>query len=50
MENYNMQNNAGGGKLETLNKFAVNLNERAQRGNLTLSSAGMRRSVECCRY
>ena len=34
MENYNMQNNAGGGKLETLNKFAVNLNERAAAGKL----------------
>lgn len=34
MENYNMQNNAGGGKLETLNKFAVNLNERAAVGKL----------------
>ena len=34
MENYNMQNNAGGGKLETLNKFAVNLNERAAAGEL----------------
>lgn len=34
MENYNMQNNAGGGKLETLNKFAVNLNERAAEGKL----------------
>ena len=34
MENYNMQNNAGGGKLETLNKFAVNLNERAAAGIL----------------
>lgn len=34
MENYNMQNNAGGGKLETLNKFAVNLNERAASGKL----------------
>lgn len=34
MENYNMQNNAGGGKLETLNKFAVNLNERAAAGRL----------------
>lgn len=29
-----MQNNAGGGKLETLNKFAVNLNERAAAGKL----------------
>ena len=48
MENYNMQNNAGGGKLETLNKFAVNLNERAAAGKL--DPAGMRRSVECCRY
>ena len=34
MENFNMQNNAGGGKLETLNKFAVNLNERAAAGKL----------------
>lgn len=34
MGNYNMQNNAGGGKLETLNKFAVNLNERAAAGKL----------------
>ena len=34
MDNYNMQNNAGGGKLETLNKFAVNLNERAAAGKL----------------
>ena len=34
MENYNMQNNADGGKLETLNKFAVNLNERAAAGKL----------------
>ena len=34
MENYNMQNNAGGRKLETLNKFAVNLNERAAAGKL----------------
>ena len=34
MENYNMKNNAGGGKLETLNKFAVNLNERAAAGKL----------------
>ena len=34
MENYNMQNNAGGEKLETLNKFAVNLNERAAAGKL----------------
>ena len=35
MENYNMQNNNGaGGKLETLNKFAVNLNERAAAGKL----------------
>jgi len=34
MENYNMQNNAGGGELETLNKFAVNLNERAAAGKL----------------
>ncbi len=34
MENYNMQNNAGGGKLETLNKFSVNLNERAAAGKL----------------
>lgn len=34
MENYNMQNSAGGGKLETLNKFAVNLNERAAAGKL----------------
>ena len=34
MENYNMQNNAGSGKLETLNKFAVNLNERAAAGKL----------------
>ena len=34
MENYNMQNNVGGGKLETLNKFAVNLNERAAAGKL----------------
>lgn len=34
MENYNMQDNAGGGKLETLNKFAVNLNERAAAGKL----------------
>ena len=34
MENYNMQNNAGGGKLETLTKFAVNLNERAAAGKL----------------
>lgn len=34
MEDYNMQNNAGGGKLETLNKFAVNLNERAAAGKL----------------
>lgn len=34
MENYNMQNNAGGGKLEILNKFAVNLNERAAAGKL----------------
>lgn len=34
MENYNMQNDAGGGKLETLNKFAVNLNERAAAGKL----------------
>ena len=34
MENYNMQSNAGGGKLETLNKFAVNLNERAAAGKL----------------
>ena len=34
MENYNMQNNAGGGKLETLNKFAVNLNEKAAAGKL----------------
>ena len=34
MENYDMQNNAGGGKLETLNKFAVNLNERAAAGKL----------------
>ena len=34
MENYNMQNNAGGGKLETLNKFAENLNERAAAGKL----------------
>ena len=34
MENYNMQNNAGGGKLETLNKFAVTLNERAAAGKL----------------
>ena len=34
MENHNMQNNAGGGKLETLNKFAVNLNERAAAGKL----------------
>lgn len=34
MENYNMQNNAGGGTLETLNKFAVNLNERAAAGKL----------------
>lgn len=34
MENYNMQNNAGGGKLETLNNFAVNLNERAAAGKL----------------
>lgn len=34
MENYNMQNNAGGGKLGTLNKFAVNLNERAAAGKL----------------
>ncbi len=34
MENYNMQNNGTGGKLETLNKFAVNLNERAAAGKL----------------
>ncbi len=34
MEKYNMQNNASGGKLETLNKFAVNLNERAAAGKL----------------
>ena len=34
MGHYNMQNNAGGGKLETLNKFAVNLNERAAAGKL----------------
>ena len=34
MENFNMQNNAGGGKLETLNKFAVNLNEKAAAGKL----------------
>ena len=34
MENYNMQNNGTSGKLETLNKFAVNLNERAAAGKL----------------
>ena len=34
MDNYNMQNNNTGGKLETLNKFAVNLNERAAAGKL----------------
>ena len=34
MENYNMQNNGNSGKLETLNKFAVNLNERAAAGKL----------------
>ena len=34
MDNYNMQNNNTGGKLETLNKFAINLNERAAAGKL----------------
>ena len=34
MENYNMQNSGTGGKLETLDKFAVNLNERAAAGKL----------------
>ncbi len=34
MENYNTQNNASGGKLEFLGKFATNLNERAAAGKL----------------
>ena len=34
MENYNMQNSGTSGKLETLDKFAVNLNERAAAGKL----------------
>ena len=34
MEDYRTQNNAAGGKLEFLSKFATNLNERASAGNL----------------
>ena len=34
MEDYRTQNNAGGGKLEFLSKFATNLNERASAGKL----------------
>lgn len=34
MEDYRTQNNAAGGKLEFLSKFATNLNERASAGKL----------------
>lgn len=34
MEDYRTQNNAAGGKLELLSKFATNLNERASAGKL----------------
>ena len=34
MEDYRAQNNAAGGKLEFLSKFATNLNERASAGKL----------------
>ena len=49
MEDYRTQNNAAGGKLEFLSKFATNLNERASAGKLDPVEE-TKKFVECFRY